>query len=119
MTVRILTLLVSLIIIFEAIAGTAAEVVAQVQYPGQSCDTWERECTRLYGPQTERWYACMDQPRAKYDCEDAAGYAGYPPQETAVCDIWRRECARLYGSRTRKYRACMRQPQALVDCGPF
>src|SRR5947209_5298402 len=113
-----------LLLVFSiAMLGAAA---GQSQYPGQNCDNWERECTRLYGPQTERWYECMDQPRANYDCQDPAGYAGYPPretaypaQETAMCDMWHHECARSYGSAPRKYRICMRRREVLVACGRY
>ncbi len=69
MTPRIL---IGMIIAFEPIAvAAAAPPAAQMQYPGQSCDRWEQECTKLNGPQTERWYECMNQPRAKYDCYSA------------------------------------------------
>ncbi len=112
MTLRIL---IGMIIAFEPIAvAAAAPPAAQMQYPGQNCDRWEQECTKLNGPQTERWYECMNQPRAKYDCQDPAGYAGYPPPE---CDMWLHECARSYGSAPRKYRICLRRREALAACG--
>jgi hypothetical protein len=41
----------------------------------------------------------MHKARAKYDCDDSAGYQGYPPEETAMCGNWRRECERLCPSR--------------------
>lgn len=85
--------------------------------PGSACDNWERECQRLYGPRTRRWFACMGQPRAKFDCQIAEGYAGAPPQETPLCGNWRSSCARLYGPGTRKFGQCMNQPQARIDCG--
>ncbi|WP_141688426.1 hypothetical protein [Bradyrhizobium paxllaeri] len=119
MTPRILIgiylLFAFVIIAFEQ--GAAAAPPA-MQYPGQSCDRWEQECTKLHG-QTERWYVCMNQRRAVYDCQDPAGYAGYPPPETADCDMWRSECAREYGSATRKYGICMRRREALVACGRY
>jgi hypothetical protein len=99
--------------------ATLGAAAAQMQYPGALCDRWEQECTKHYGPQTERWYACMDQPRAKYDCQDPAGYAGYPLQETATCDMWHHECARSYGSAPRKYRICMRRREVRVACGRY
>jgi len=121
MTPRILIgiylLFASVIIAFEPIAGAAAAPpTTHMQYPGQSCDRWEQECTKLDGPQTERWYECMNQPRAKYDCQDPAGYAGYPPPE---CDMWLHECARSYGSATRKYKICMRRREVLAACGRY
>lgn len=119
MTARILIgiylLLASGIIAFQPIAGAAAAPPA-TQYPGQSCDRWEQECTKHDGPQTDRWYECMNQPQAKYACQDPAGFAGYPSQE---CDMWLHECARSYGSATRKYKICMQRRAAVVACGRF
>jgi hypothetical protein len=89
------------------------------QVPGSACDNWEMKCARRYGSDTPRWYACMDQPRAKFDCQTVEGYVGAPPQETSLCQNWRQGCARLHGARSRNSRLCMRQPQALVDCGRF
>jgi hypothetical protein len=94
-----------------------ADLLTSAPAPGSACDNWEQQCARLYGPRTKRWFACMDQPRAKYDCQDAGGYAGVPPPDNPLCDNWSRECARFYGSGTRKYGQCMRQPQARADCG--
>ena len=85
--------------------------------PGSACDNWERECQRLYGPRTRRWFSCMGQPRAKFDCQTPEGYAGAPAQETPLCASWRSACERLYGPGTRKFGQCMRQPQARADCG--
>jgi hypothetical protein len=120
MTPRILIgiylLFACVIIAFEP-RGAAAAPPA-MQYPGQSCDRWEQQCTQLHG-ESERWYACMNQPQAIYDCQDPAGYAGYPPPETPDCDMWRSECARSYGSATRKYGICIRRREALVACGRY
>ena len=39
-------------------------------HPPDLCDNWLRECARLYGKRTRRWYACMEQPGAIRDCGD-------------------------------------------------
>lgn len=36
--------------------------------PAWSCGDWRRECARLYGSQTNRWYQCMGQPGAVNAC---------------------------------------------------
>jgi hypothetical protein len=109
----------SVLVIAASLSLSArADLIYRPRMPGGSnCDNWERECARLYGPQTKRWFACMNQPQAKYDCQTAEGYANAPPQENPLCGNWHRECARLFGSSTRKFGQCMRQPQALIDCG--
>jgi len=114
---EVLLLFASVIVAFEPFAGAAAAPpAAQMQYPGARCDRWEQECAKFDGPQTEHWYDCMNQPRAKYDCQDPAGYVGYPPPE---CEMWRHECARSYGSAPRKYRICLRRREALAACGRY
>ena len=57
-------ILIGIYLLFAS-GAAAAPPAAQMQYPGQSCDRWEQECTKFDGPQTERWYECMNQPRAK------------------------------------------------------
>jgi hypothetical protein len=106
----------SVIIAFEP--GAAAAAPAAEQYPGQNCDRWEQRCTKLHG-ETDRWYECMNQPPAEYDCQDSAGYAGFPPPVSPTCTMWRSECARSYGSATRKYRICIRRREAVVACGRY
>lgn len=94
-------------------AGEIKLAYLSEQDPTNVCDIWKRECARLYGAQTRQWVACMRQPNAKFDCENAETGS---PLVTSQCENWHRNCAGLYGHNTRRYNACMRQPQALVDC---
>jgi len=32
------------------------------------CANWREACADLYGPQTQQWYQCMNQPKARRDC---------------------------------------------------
>lgn len=44
-----------------------AGLTETVRVPGSACDNREQQCSRRYGLHTERWFTCMNQPRAQYD----------------------------------------------------
>src|SRR5450631_2287763 len=76
--------------------------VVPAQYDVNLCGNWHRQCARLYGEGTPNWYACMNQPQARYDCGGSAGYGGgggYArggyQQDIDTCGNWRQQCARL------------------------
>jgi|GEM_PF-2952281 len=99
----------------EATPEGAPAALTPVQYSGDLCANWQRECARLWGWRTRRWHECMGQPAAVWDCGGGQTY-GYGGRRRGSCGNWRRECARLYGWRSQRWYECMNQPGAVQDC---
>jgi hypothetical protein len=115
---KLLVVCVPLSFVMPAGASESSGRLILAQSRGGLCQNWVRECSRLWGYQTDRWHQCMGQPGARQDC----GRGGYGYQEdsgggTDLCRNWRRQCADLYGWRTRRWHQCIHQPQAEADCG--